>query len=584
MREVQRGSTAALEELFRREWPRAYRAAYLVVHDAAAAEDIAQEAFLAAVRAIDRFDRRRPFGPWMHRIVVNRAIDVDAGARAAPRGRRRRGARRRGAARSAQRAALGRRRRRAGGAEPGAPRGRGAALRLRLHARRDRARARHAARHRQLAPAPRARPPRRGDRAMTHRARTPPRPAAARRGRGRGAQLAGGGGGARRAWPAGHAGSPRRVALRLALVAVLPPRAAALALSLPAPRWATGSATASRGATAPGRPSPRCRRAAGAGDLARGAPTWSGPRSTRRLGSFSQAGWSPHGLHVVGVQGRRVIAVTGRDREVDARAPRAVHDPAWSTATGSGWRTSRARRFSVVVRERRSGDDHRVWPRRRRGHARLAPAQRPLADLRDGRRARSRRSTSTAGDVLWRSPVPASFETPRALAWLPTATASSHSGQIRSRSWIDTVASAARSRCPASPASCALHPPADGRPSCSPNRVLEHPPLEQTAGAGALPGDRRRGRLVGDGRRLLMSWSDTDQWLMLGPGHRVRALHGGEPRARRRRRLSARGRLVLRRLARRPLRISTTCWNVGRLIQWISGCLIAPSGRWRTAS
>ena len=56
-------------------WPRAYRAAYLVVHDSAAAEDIAQEAFLAAVRALDRFDRRRPFGPWLHRIVVNRAID-----------------------------------------------------------------------------------------------------------------------------------------------------------------------------------------------------------------------------------------------------------------------------------------------------------------------------------------------------------------------------------------------------------------------------------------------------------------------------------------------------------------------------
>jgi RNA polymerase sigma-70 factor, ECF subfamily len=76
VRDVQRGSAEALEELFRREWPRAYRAAYLVVHDAAAAEDIAQEAFLAAVRAIDRFDRRRPFGPWMHRIVVNRAIDA----------------------------------------------------------------------------------------------------------------------------------------------------------------------------------------------------------------------------------------------------------------------------------------------------------------------------------------------------------------------------------------------------------------------------------------------------------------------------------------------------------------------------
>jgi RNA polymerase sigma-70 factor, ECF subfamily len=75
IKDAQRGSGEALEALYRRHWPWAHRAAYLVVHDAAAAEDIAQEAFLAAVRALDRFDRRRPFGPWLHRIVVNRAID-----------------------------------------------------------------------------------------------------------------------------------------------------------------------------------------------------------------------------------------------------------------------------------------------------------------------------------------------------------------------------------------------------------------------------------------------------------------------------------------------------------------------------
>ena len=75
VRGAQAGSVSDLEALFREHWPRAYRAAYLVVHDAAAAEDIAQEAFLAALRALDRFDRRRPFGPWLHRIVVNRAID-----------------------------------------------------------------------------------------------------------------------------------------------------------------------------------------------------------------------------------------------------------------------------------------------------------------------------------------------------------------------------------------------------------------------------------------------------------------------------------------------------------------------------
>ena len=75
VRGAQRGSAADVEALFRLHWPRAYRAAFLVAHDAQAAEDIAQESFLAAIRALDHFDRRRPFGPWLHRIVVNRAID-----------------------------------------------------------------------------------------------------------------------------------------------------------------------------------------------------------------------------------------------------------------------------------------------------------------------------------------------------------------------------------------------------------------------------------------------------------------------------------------------------------------------------
>jgi RNA polymerase sigma-70 factor (ECF subfamily) len=75
IRGAQAGSEADLEALFRHHWPRAYRAAFLIVHDHAAAEDIAQEAFVAAVRRLDAFDRRRPFAPWLHRIVANRAID-----------------------------------------------------------------------------------------------------------------------------------------------------------------------------------------------------------------------------------------------------------------------------------------------------------------------------------------------------------------------------------------------------------------------------------------------------------------------------------------------------------------------------
>jgi RNA polymerase sigma-70 factor (ECF subfamily) len=75
VRSAQRGSERAVEELFSRHWPDAYRTALLIAHDRAAAEDIAQEAFVAALRALPRFDRSRPLRPWLHRIVVNRAID-----------------------------------------------------------------------------------------------------------------------------------------------------------------------------------------------------------------------------------------------------------------------------------------------------------------------------------------------------------------------------------------------------------------------------------------------------------------------------------------------------------------------------
>jgi RNA polymerase sigma-70 factor (ECF subfamily) len=75
LRAAQEGSPEAVEALIRRYWDVAHRAAYLIVQDRAAAEDIAQEAVLAVVQRIGRFDHRRPFGPWLHRIVVNRSID-----------------------------------------------------------------------------------------------------------------------------------------------------------------------------------------------------------------------------------------------------------------------------------------------------------------------------------------------------------------------------------------------------------------------------------------------------------------------------------------------------------------------------
>src|SRR5579875_3077160 len=69
------GVESDVELLFRRRWPRAYRAAVMIVQDHALAEDVAQEAFVAAIRRLDRFDRGRPFAPWLGAIVSNRAID-----------------------------------------------------------------------------------------------------------------------------------------------------------------------------------------------------------------------------------------------------------------------------------------------------------------------------------------------------------------------------------------------------------------------------------------------------------------------------------------------------------------------------
>jgi RNA polymerase sigma-70 factor (ECF subfamily) len=40
------------------------------------ADDVAADAFERAFAALSRFDDGRPFAPWLHRIVVNRALDL----------------------------------------------------------------------------------------------------------------------------------------------------------------------------------------------------------------------------------------------------------------------------------------------------------------------------------------------------------------------------------------------------------------------------------------------------------------------------------------------------------------------------
>jgi RNA polymerase sigma-70 factor (ECF subfamily) len=52
--------------------------AFRVLRHREDAEDLAQDAFLAALEHIDAFDARRPFWPWLSRIIVNRGLDVAA--------------------------------------------------------------------------------------------------------------------------------------------------------------------------------------------------------------------------------------------------------------------------------------------------------------------------------------------------------------------------------------------------------------------------------------------------------------------------------------------------------------------------
>ena len=73
--QARRGSLFAFEEIVRRYQRRVYATAYRIVRRHQVADDVAQEAFIRAHRSLDRFDTRRPFGPWICRIAANLAVN-----------------------------------------------------------------------------------------------------------------------------------------------------------------------------------------------------------------------------------------------------------------------------------------------------------------------------------------------------------------------------------------------------------------------------------------------------------------------------------------------------------------------------
>ena len=67
------GDHDAYEALMREHEQTAFRVAYAILASAADAEDVAQEAFVKAYRALGRFRAGAPFRPWLLAIVGNEA-------------------------------------------------------------------------------------------------------------------------------------------------------------------------------------------------------------------------------------------------------------------------------------------------------------------------------------------------------------------------------------------------------------------------------------------------------------------------------------------------------------------------------
>jgi RNA polymerase sigma-70 factor (ECF subfamily) len=69
------GNLFAFEEIVKRYQRRVYATAVRIVRRHELADEVAQEAFLRAWQALDRFDLARPFGPWICRIAANLAVN-----------------------------------------------------------------------------------------------------------------------------------------------------------------------------------------------------------------------------------------------------------------------------------------------------------------------------------------------------------------------------------------------------------------------------------------------------------------------------------------------------------------------------
>jgi RNA polymerase sigma-70 factor (ECF subfamily) len=74
IQQLKNGDIRGLEFLVASFQVKAVRTAYLITRDAGLAEDIVQDSFIQAYRAIHGFDISRAFEPWFMRSVVNASL------------------------------------------------------------------------------------------------------------------------------------------------------------------------------------------------------------------------------------------------------------------------------------------------------------------------------------------------------------------------------------------------------------------------------------------------------------------------------------------------------------------------------
>ena len=75
LRKAAGGNLFAFEEIVRRYQKRVYAVALRIVRRHDVADDVAQDTFIRAWRALVSFDLARPFGPWICRIAANLALN-----------------------------------------------------------------------------------------------------------------------------------------------------------------------------------------------------------------------------------------------------------------------------------------------------------------------------------------------------------------------------------------------------------------------------------------------------------------------------------------------------------------------------